>query len=123
MAGKAEPRPPVEAAYLDVHASGALKDGGVPIGAVIDDADPSARAKDPDGLAEGPGAFGAAMDIAEGQVAEHHVERPGRKGKISCIGSYELDTFAGTSIGSAVASAASTTAPWQAGTQARRRKR
>jgi len=47
MAGKAERRPPVEATYLDLHASGAVKDGGIPVGAVIDDAHPPARAKDP----------------------------------------------------------------------------
>src|SRR5258708_24422664 len=83
MAGKAERRPPVEAAYLDVHASGAVKDGGIPVSAVIDDAHPPARAKAPDGLAESPGAFLAAVDVAEGQVAE-----------ISRIGSCELDTLA-----------------------------
>src|SRR5258707_7082035 len=94
MAGKAERRPPVEAAYLDVHASGAVKDGGIPVSAVIDDAHPPARAKAPDGLAESPGAFLAAVDVAEGQVAEHHVERLGREGEISRIGSCELDTLA-----------------------------
>ena len=73
MAGKAERRPPVEATYLGVHASGALKDGGVPVGAVIDDAHLPARAKDPDGFAKCPGAFFAASDVAERRVAEHHV--------------------------------------------------
>jgi len=94
MAGKAERRPPVEAAYLDLHASGAVKDGGVPVGAVIDDAHPSARAKDPDSLAESPGEFFAASDVAKGQVAEHHIERPGRKGKVPCIGIEESDPLA-----------------------------
>jgi hypothetical protein len=73
MAGKAERRPPVEATYLGVHASGALKHGGVPVGAVIDDAHLPARAKDPDGFAKCPAAFFAASDVAERQVAEHHV--------------------------------------------------
>lgn len=37
MAGKAGPRPPVEATHLDVYASGALKDRGVAVSALIDD--------------------------------------------------------------------------------------
>ena len=96
MAGKAERRPPVQAAYLNLHASGAVKDGGIPVSAVIDDAHSSAPAKDPDGLTQSPGAFFTAMDVAEGQVADHHIERAGRKGEISRIGSYELDTLADT---------------------------
>src|SRR5215469_15214542 len=96
MAGKAGPRPPVEVTYLDVHASGTLKDGGVAVSAVIDNAHLPARAKDPDGFAKCPGAFFAAPDVAEGQVAEHHVERPGGKGKKSRVGLYELDPLADT---------------------------
>jgi len=46
VAGKAERHPPVEATYLDVHASSALKDSGVAVGAVIDDARLSARGTD-----------------------------------------------------------------------------
>jgi len=34
--------------------------------------------------------------VAEGQVAEHHVERPGRKGEIPRIGICELDPLADT---------------------------
>jgi hypothetical protein len=96
MAGKAGPRPPVEATYLDVCASGALEDRGVAVSALIDDPHPSARAKDPDGLAQRPGAFFAASDVAEGQVAEHHVERPGRDGEIPRVGIGELDPLADT---------------------------
>lgn len=94
VAGKAERRPPVEVTDLDVHAAGALQDGGVPVSAVIDDADPPARTKDPDGFAQSPGAFLAAPDVAEGQAAEHHVERPGGKGKIPCVGVREFDALA-----------------------------
>jgi hypothetical protein len=57
MAGKAGPRPPVEAAYLDIYASGALENGGVAVSRLVDDSHPAARAKDPDGLAQRPGAF------------------------------------------------------------------
>jgi hypothetical protein len=96
VAGKAGPRPPVEATYLDVYASGALEHGGVAVSALIDDPHPSSRAKDPDGLAQRPGALFAASDVAEGQVAEHHVERPGRKGEIPRIGICELDPLADT---------------------------
>ena len=85
---------PVEVTYLDVHASGALEDWGVAVSAVIDDADPSARAKDPDGFAKRPGAFFAARDVAQGQVTEHHVERLGRKGKVPCISIDQLDPLA-----------------------------
>jgi hypothetical protein len=80
--------------YLDVHASGALKDGGVEVSALIDDAHPSPRAKDPGGLAQGPGAFFAVPDVTEGQVAEHHVEGPGGQGEVPCIGMHEFDAFA-----------------------------
>jgi hypothetical protein len=80
VAGKTERCPPVEVTYLNVHASGAPQDGGVAVGAVIDDAHLPARAQDPDGFAKSPGAFLAAPDVVEGQVAEHHVEPPGRKG-------------------------------------------
>jgi hypothetical protein len=51
VAGKAEPRPLVEATYLNVHTSGAVKDGGVAVSAVIDDTHSSARAMDPHGFA------------------------------------------------------------------------
>jgi hypothetical protein len=34
------------------------------------------------------------MDVAEGQAAEHHVERLGRKGEIPGISIRELDTVA-----------------------------
>jgi hypothetical protein len=54
VAGKAGPRPPVKVTHLDVHASGALQDGSVSIGPLIDDAHPSARAKDPDTLVQAP---------------------------------------------------------------------
>ena len=96
VAGKAERRPPVEATYLDVHASSALKDGGVAVSVDIDDAHLSARAKYPDGFAESIGAFVSASDVVEGQAAEHHVERLGRKRKASGVGLYQLDTFAHT---------------------------
>ena len=94
VAGKAERCPPVEVPYPDVHASGASKDGGVAVSADIDDAHPPARAKDPDGFPESLGAFFAAVDVIEGQVAEHNVERIGRKREMPCIGIYEIDTFA-----------------------------
>ena len=96
VAGKAERRPPVEATYLDVHASSASKDWGVAVSVDIDDAHLSARAKYPDGFAESIGAFVTASDVVEGQAAEHHVERLGRKRKMSGIGFYQLDTFANT---------------------------
>jgi len=38
LAGKAERRPPVEAAHLDVRASGHPQDRGIPVSTVIDDA-------------------------------------------------------------------------------------
>ena len=96
MAGKAGPRPPVEATHLDVYASGALEDRGVAVSALIDDPHAPARAKDPDRLAERPGAFFAAPDVAEGQVAEHHVERPGGKGRSRASACRELDPVADT---------------------------
>jgi hypothetical protein len=85
---KAERHPPVEATYLRVHASSASKDGGVAVGAVIDHAYLSTRAKYSDRFAESIGSFVTASDVTEGQVAEHHVERLGRKWKVSGIGFY-----------------------------------
>src|ERR1700728_1102925 len=94
MAGEAGPRPPVEGTYLDVHASSALQDRGVTVGAIIDDAHPAARAKDSDGFVQRRGALFAAGDVAEGQVAEYDVEGLGRKGKVPCISADQLDALA-----------------------------
>ena len=94
MAGKAERRPPVELTNLDAHASGALQDRDVPLGAVVDDAHLPARAKDAHGLTKRLGAFVVAGDVAQGQAAEHHVERLGRKGEIPCVGIDDVDTLA-----------------------------
>src|ERR1700689_1828310 len=94
MAGDAGPRPPVEGTRLDVRASGALENWGVSVGAVIDDAHPAARTKDSDGFVKRLGAFFAARDVAEGQVAEYDVEGPGRKGQVPCISVDQLDALA-----------------------------
>lgn len=94
VAGKAERCSPVELTYRNVHASGGREDRGEATGAVIDDAYPSARPEDPDGLAESPGAFVAGSDVAEGQTAEHYVERIGRKGKVPCISIDHFDPLA-----------------------------
>lgn len=94
MAGKAERRPPVELTNLDVLASGALKDRDVPLGVVVDDAQLPTRAKDAHGFTKRLGAFVVAGDVAQGQAAEHHVERLGRKGEIPCVGIDDFDTLA-----------------------------
>lgn len=80
--------------YLNVCASGVLEDGGVAVSAVVDDAHLPARAKDPDGFTKCPGTFSAAVDVGEGQAAEHYVEQSRRKGQVSCIGIDELGTLA-----------------------------
>lgn len=85
MAWEAECCPPVELTYLDVYASGALQDEGIEVSVPVDDAHPAARAKHPSGLAQGPGAFFAAPDVAEGQVAENYVKGPGGQREVPGI--------------------------------------
>ena len=62
------------AAHLDVGAAGSPKDVSVSAcTGVINDAHSPPGAKDSDGFAQCPGAFFLAVDVGEGEVADHDV--------------------------------------------------
>jgi hypothetical protein len=70
VAGKAEPRSPVQAVHLDVGAAGSPK--AVSVSActgVINDAHPPSGAKHSHSFAQCLGAFFLAVDVGEGEVA------------------------------------------------------
>ena len=73
VAGKAEPRSPVQAAHLDVGAAGSPKDASVSACTGASTMRMPAGAKDSDGFAQCPGAFFLAVDVGEGVVADHDV--------------------------------------------------
>jgi hypothetical protein len=63
-----QPTPPGPT-YLDTPAFGALKDGGVTVSTVVDDAHLSTRANDPGSFTKCLGAFFATVEVGEGQAS------------------------------------------------------